>query len=51
MKRSGWAPGNARNTNSRRKNRIRTINQILRDSYLLHTTDRATLKAVKQYLG
>jgi hypothetical protein len=51
MKRSGWVPGKTRNNNARRKNRARTVNQILRESYRLYTRDRATLKAVKQCLG
>jgi hypothetical protein len=52
MKRSGWAPGNARTeSTSRKKARTRTINQILRDSYRLYARDRASQKAVKHCLG
>ena len=51
MKRSGWAPGTARTGNSQKKERARTVNQILRDSYRLHARDRATQKAVKHCLG
>lgn len=51
MKRSGWAPGNARSSGHRKKERARTVNQILRDSYKLHAKDRASRKAVKHCLG
>ena len=55
MKRSGWAPGAARNGTTRKKGRARTVNQtvnqILKDSYRLHARDWATQKAVKHYLG
>jgi hypothetical protein len=52
MKRSGWAPGNARTGNvSPKKGRSRTLNQILRDSYRLYARDRASQKAVKHCLG
>jgi len=52
MKRSGWAPGTARNeSTSRKKGRSRTVNQILKDSYRLYARDRASQKAVKHCLG
>jgi hypothetical protein len=51
MKRSGWAPGNARIGTTRKKTRARTVNQILKDSYRLYARDRATQKAVKHCLG
>jgi hypothetical protein len=52
MKRSGWAPGDARNENgSRKKVRGKSVNQILKDSYRLYARDRATRKAVKHCLG
>ena len=52
MKRSGWAPGHARTESpTPKKGRMRTVNQILRDSYRLYARDRATQKAVKHCLG
>jgi hypothetical protein len=52
MKRSGWAPGDARNDNApRKKARGKSVNQILKDSYRLYARDRATQKAVKHCLG
>jgi hypothetical protein len=52
MKRSGWAPGNARiGSTSAKKGRTRTVNQILRDSYRLYARDRASRQAVKHCLG
>jgi hypothetical protein len=52
MKRSGWAPGTARNgASSRKKTRARTVNQILKDSYKLYARDRTSRKAVKACLG
>jgi len=51
MKRSGWAPGTARAVTTQKKERVRTVNQILRDAYRLHARDRATQKAVKHCLG
>ena len=51
MKRSGWAPGRARNGTSQKKERARTVNQILRDSYRLYARDQVTRKAVKHCLG
>ena len=52
MKRSGWAPGTARSgSGSRKKQRSRTVNQILKDSYRLYARDRDSRKAVKACLG
>ncbi len=52
MKRSGWAPGDARNgTTSRKKATGKRVDQILRDSYRLYARDRASRKAVKHCLG
>ena len=52
MKRSGWAPGNARTGAApRKKTRAKTVDQILKDSYRLYAGDRAARQAVKHCLG